>query len=158
MQKCTRIRWRNAMFQKRRFRIVQSDSLHLPVLSLLCAWQWCQVILEKQACLKNKPKIGNLTEKQAQHALAWKFNKTKNQQENWIKKQWNKSEKTSTKSVNFHKNTPNMPLAVNWNSKSAIKFEKKAMRKTEICKTQAQKTCKFQLKQAQKQTTRKHKP
>jgi len=31
---------------------------------------------------KNKLKIGNSTEKQAQHALAWKSNKTKNQQEN----------------------------------------------------------------------------
>jgi len=32
----------------------------------------------KQVNLKNKPKIGNLTEKQAQNALAGKFNKTKN--------------------------------------------------------------------------------
>ena len=38
MQICTRLRWRNAMFKKRRFRIVWSDSLNLPVLSLLCAW------------------------------------------------------------------------------------------------------------------------
>jgi len=30
-----------------------------------------------------------------------------------------------------------MPLAVHWNSKSAVKFEKKAIRKTEICKKQA---------------------
>jgi len=36
----------------------------------------------KQVNLKNKPKIDNLTEKQAQHALAGKFSKTKNQQEN----------------------------------------------------------------------------
>jgi len=36
----------------------------------------------KQVSLKNKLKIGNLIEKQAQHALAGKFNKTKNQQEN----------------------------------------------------------------------------
>ena len=48
-----------------------------------------------------------------------------------------------------------MLLAVNSNNKSAIKFEKKAIRKTEICKKQAQKTSKFQLKQAQKQATRK---
>jgi len=33
--------------------------------------------------------------------------------------------------------------------KIAIKFEEKAIRKTEICKKQAQKTSKFQLKQAQ---------
>ena len=38
MQICTRLRWRDAMFWKRRFRIVWSDSLNLPVLSLLCAW------------------------------------------------------------------------------------------------------------------------
>jgi len=36
----------------------------------------------KQANLKSKPKIGNLTEKQAQHALAGKLKKTKNQQDN----------------------------------------------------------------------------
>ena len=75
---------------------------------------------DKQVNLKNKPKIGNLTEKQAQHALAGKFNKTKNQQDNQVKKQRGKSEKTSPKGANFHKNTPNMTLAVNWNSKSAI--------------------------------------
>ena len=39
MQTGTRLRWRNAMFYKRRFRIVRSDSLNLPVLSLLCAWE-----------------------------------------------------------------------------------------------------------------------
>ena len=43
-----------------------------------------------------------------------------------------------------------MPLAVKWNTKSAIKFDKKAICKTEICKKQAQKTSKFQLKQTQK--------
>ena len=48
-----------------------------------------------------------------------------------------------------------MPLAESWNSKSAIKFEKKTIRKTEIRKKQAQKTSKFQLKQAQKQAIRK---
>jgi len=46
-----------------------------------------------------------------------------------------------------------MPLAVSWKSKSATKFEKKAIYKTEICKKQAQKTSKFQLQQAQKQAT-----
>jgi len=48
-----------------------------------------------------------------------------------------------------------MLSAVNSNNKSAIKFEKKAIRKTDICIKQAQKTSKFQLKQAQKQATRK---
>jgi len=38
--------------------------------------------LQKQVNLKNKPKIGNAIEKEAEHALARKFNKTKNQQEN----------------------------------------------------------------------------
>jgi len=35
-----------------------------------------------QVNVKNKPKRGNLTEKHAQHALAGKFNETKNYQEN----------------------------------------------------------------------------
>jgi len=51
----------------------------------------------KQMNLKNKLKIGNLTEKQAQNALAGKFNKTKNWQENQIKNQGGKSKKTSPK-------------------------------------------------------------
>ena len=38
MQICTRLLWRNAMFWKRRFRIVWPYSLNLHVLSLLCAW------------------------------------------------------------------------------------------------------------------------
>jgi len=38
--------------------------------------------------------------------------------------------------------------------KIAIQIEEKAIRKTNICKKQAQKTSKFQLKQAQKQATR----
>jgi len=33
-----RLRWRNAMFQKRQFRIVWSDSRNLSVLLLLCTW------------------------------------------------------------------------------------------------------------------------
>jgi len=40
---------------------------------------------------------------------------------------------------------PNYGLAVYWNRKSGIKFEIKAIRKTEIYKKQAQKTSKFQL-------------
>ena len=39
--------------------------------------------------------------------------------------------------------------------KIAIKIEEKAIRKTEICKKQTQKTSRFQLKQAQRQATRK---
>ena len=48
-----------------------------------------------------------------------------------------------------------MLLAVNSNNKSAIKFEKKAIRKTEICKKQAQETSKFQLKQATRKSSKK---
>jgi len=72
-----------------------------------------------------------------------------------MKKQGGKSGKTSRKWPKFYKNTPNMPSAVNWNSKECHKIWKKAIGKTEICKKQAQKTSKFQLKQAQKQATRK---
>jgi len=52
---------------------------------------------------KNKSKTGNVTEKQAQHALEGKFNKTKNQQVNKIKPQRGnpknqaQNEQTSTK-------------------------------------------------------------
>jgi len=38
--------------------------------------------------------------------------------------------------------------AVNQNCKSAIKFEKKAIRKTQICENKTQKNSKFQRKQA----------
>jgi len=60
----------------------------------------------KQVNLKNKPKIGNLTEKQAQNALAGKFNKTKNQQENQIKNQGDKSEKQVQNEQIFTKKRP----------------------------------------------------
>jgi len=93
----------------------RSDSDYLKRLIFSDARLFCK---NKQVNLKNKPKTGNLTEKQAQHPLAWKLNKTK---------------KSARK------------------LKSAIKFEKKAIRKTEICK----KTSKFYLQQAQKQATRK---
>ena len=50
-----------------------------------------------QVNLKNKPKIGSLTEKQAQNALPEDFNKTKNQQKIQIKNQGGKCEETSPK-------------------------------------------------------------
>ena len=68
---CTRVRF-TVLVQCWDCRSLMSAPLH--------AKQWCQAILQKQASslyLKNKTKIGNLTEKQAQHALAGKFNKTK---------------------------------------------------------------------------------
>jgi len=48
-----------------------------------------------------------------------------------------------------------MLLPANSNNKSAIKFEKKAICKTEICKKRAQKTRKFQLKQATRKSSKK---
>jgi len=48
-----------------------------------------------------------------------------------------------------------MPFGTNWIRKFAIKFEEKAIRKTEIRKKQVKKRSKFQLKSAQKQATRK---
>jgi len=54
--------------------------------------------LQKRASkFEKQPKISNLIEKQAQHALARKFNRTKNQKETSIKKHRVKSEKTSPK-------------------------------------------------------------
>jgi len=47
--------------------------------------------------MKNKPKIGNLTQEQAQHALAGKCNKTNNRQVNYLEKDGGKSEKTHSK-------------------------------------------------------------
>jgi len=91
-----------------------------------------------QENLKNKPKIGNLTEKTNPTCVGKKIQQNeKSTREDYIKKQEGKSEKASPKWANFHKNMPNMPLAVSWNSKSAIKFNKNAIRKTEICKKQA---------------------
>jgi len=50
--------------------------------------------LQKQESkFEKQVKNGNLTEKQAQNALAGKFNKSKNQQENQIYNQGGKSEK-----------------------------------------------------------------
>jgi len=98
--------------------------------------------------------MGNLTEKQAQNALAGKFNKSKNQQENQIENQGGKSEK-KPKMSKFSQKLAQYALALSWNCKSAIIFGKKAICKTEILKKQAKKTSKFQLKQAQKQATRK---
>jgi len=60
----------------------------------------------KQVNLKTKPKIGNLTEIQPQNALAGKFNKTKNQQENQIKNQGDKSEKQAQNEQIFTKTRP----------------------------------------------------
>jgi len=61
---------------------------------------------KKHVNLKNKPKIGNFTEKQAQNTLAGKFNKTKNQQENQIKQQGGKTRKQAQNEQIFTKTRP----------------------------------------------------
>jgi len=63
-------------------------------------------------------------------------------------------EKTSPTWENFHKNMPKLPLAINWNSKSAIKFEIKAICKTELCRKQAQKNRQISIKQATRKSSK----
>ena len=60
--------------------ISNRDPVH--VLVHLCNSDARLFCKNKQENMKNKPKTGNLTEKQAQYALAGKCNKTKNQQVN----------------------------------------------------------------------------
>ena len=60
----------------------------------------------KQVNLKNKPKIGNLPEKQAQNGLAGKFNKTKNQQANFLKIRVTNSKKQAQNEQIFTKTRP----------------------------------------------------
>ena len=59
-----------------------------------------------------------------------------------MQKQGGKTEKSPIW-TNIHKNTPKFRFGVNWKSKMAMKFDKKAIRDTEICKKQAQRTSKF---------------
>jgi len=56
--------------------------------------------------MNNKPKIGNLTEKQTQHALVGKCNKTKNQQVNERKKHGGKPKKQAQNDQIFTKTRP----------------------------------------------------
>jgi len=86
--------------------------------------------------------------------LARKFNKIKNQEENYMEKPGGTPEKTSPKWANFRKNTPKLPLAVNWNSKRARKFEIKTLQNRNLQKT-SPKNKQISIKQAQKQATRK---
>jgi len=61
--------------------------------------------LQKQASnLKQKPKIDNLTENQAQHGFARKFNKKAGIRD---------IRRNKPKMSKFHKNTHKLPLAVN---------------------------------------------
>jgi len=87
----TLIAWQTDFFIR-----IASDWQHKRWLQRICILlpQWCQVILQKQESkFEKQVKNGNLTEKQAQNALAGKFNKSKNQQENQIYNQGGKSEK-----------------------------------------------------------------
>jgi len=87
--------------------------------------------------------------------LVGKFNKTKKQQENQIRKQGGIFQKNKPKMNTFTQKHAQIGFfsSVGWNSKSAIKFQKEAMRKTEICEKQSEKTSNFQRKQVQKQAT-----
>ena len=87
--------------------------------------------------------------------MRWHEKTTKRKISKKIKKAGRQIRKHKPKMSKYSKNTPKTPLAVHRNSKSAIKFEKKAICKREICEKQAQKTSKLQLKQPQKQATRK---
>ena len=82
----------------------------------------------KQYNMKNKPKIGNLTQEQAQHALAGKFNKTNNRQVNYLEKDGRKSEKTHSKWTKFHKTTPTC-LFEQIESENCHKFWRKSNQK-----------------------------
>jgi len=70
--------------------------------------------------------------------MCWQKNSTKRKISNKIKwKSREASVKTQAQNEKiFFKNTPNMPSAANWNSKSGIKYGGKAIHKTEICKKQ----------------------
>jgi len=106
--------------------------------------------------MKNKPKIGNLTEKQAQHALSGKCNKTKNQQVNLIKKHGGKSEKQTQ---NDHISIKTRPICLyeqieTWNCHKI--WRKSNQKNRNLQKTSPKnKYCIFLLKQAQKQATHK---
>jgi len=56
--------------------------------------------------MKNKPKIGNLTQEQAQRALAGNCNKTNTRQVNYLEKDGSKSEKHIQSEQNFIKRHP----------------------------------------------------
>jgi len=94
--------------------------------------------------------MGNLTEKQYQLALVRKIKK----------KQHKTTCKLNTKTgVKTRKNKLKMSKFTQKHAQilfcSKLKSKKNAIRKTEICKKQAQETSKFYSKPAQKQATRK---
>jgi len=62
--------------------------------------------------------------------------------------------KTSNKLTIFSQKHTEYAFMSKLKHEIAMKFDEKSIRKTEIWKKQAQKTSKFQLKQAQKQATR----
>ena len=87
--------------------------------------------------MKNKPKRGNLIEKQAQHAFGKKIQK--------------KFEgKLHGKTGRHIRKNAQIAFSSKLKQKQCHKILKKVIHKTEICMKQAQKTSKFQLKHAHK--------
>jgi len=87
--------------------------------------------------------------------MRWQENATKRKMARKLfKKGCSKSEKKHLNDQIFTKTHPHA-LRSKLQQKIAINFEEKAIRKTEIRKKQTKKTSKFQLKQVQKQATRK---
>ena len=82
--------------------------------------------------------------------MHWQENATKQKSASKLfKKGWWQIRKNNQNGQIFTKTHPHA-FRSKLNEKIAIKFEERAIRKTEIRKKQAQKTSKFQLKQAQK--------
>jgi len=71
------------------------------------------------------------------------------------KKAWWQIRKNKTKITKFSQKHAQYALRSKLKQKIAIIFEKKEIRKTEICKKQAQRTSKIQLKQATRKSSRK---
>jgi len=88
--------------------------------------------------------------------MRWQENVTKRKISKKIKwKAWWQIRKNKPKITKFSQKHAQNAFRNKLKQKIAINFEEKAIGKTKICKKQAQKTSKFQLKQAQKQATRK---
>jgi len=63
--------------------------------------------------LKNKPKIGNLTEKQAQHAFSKKIQQNKKSAAKLNRKTGRHIRKNTPKRIIFSQKTPKLSLAIN---------------------------------------------
>jgi len=87
--------------------------------------------------------MGNSTEKQAQYAFGNKIQQNKKSAGKSNKKQSGTSEKTNPKWAYFHKQTPKLPLAINFNRKTDIKFEKEQSTKQKSAKSKPKKQANF---------------